>query len=198
MPSSPYKWNSRAARYTLGGRFVSRASIRRAFDKALANTGARAAALNAGLSSGALSLIDWERQLRALIKDVHLYSGALARGGWAQMRPSDYGAIGATVKKEYAYLNRFAGQLADGYPVNGTFAARARQYIEAGRTTYYNQLDQVQLEHGMTEERNVLHPADSCAECPALTELGWVEIGTLPQIGMRQCMRNCKCDKEYR
>lgn len=114
------------------------------------------------------------------------------------MRPGDYGAIGAEIKKEYTYLNRFASEIATGYPLGGAFTARAQMYMEAGRKTYYDQLDQVQLAHGMTEERNVLHPADHCQECPGLTELGWVEIGELPQIGTRQCMRHCKCDKEYR
>lgn len=198
MPSSPYKWNARAGRYTLGGRFVRQAAIRRALDEALVSTAARARILAAALSKNSISLIEWERQMRALVKDAHLYSGALARGGWAQMRPSDYGRLGAEIKKEYTYLNRFASELSTGYALDGRFRARVDMYVQAGRKSYYDLHDAMQEERGMTEERNILSPVDSCSECPALTELGWVELGTLPQIGTRQCLRNCKCDKEYR
>lgn len=198
MPKSKFKWNARAGRYTLGGKFVKQSAIRGALDKALASTALRARELSLLLQAGGVSLIEWERLMRALVKDTQLYSAALARGGWAQMRASDYGRVGAAVKKQYTYLNRFASELGTGAPLNGSFVMRASMYMSAGRHTYYQLHDRMQEELGMTEERNVLHPADHCNGCLEADALGWVPIGELPQIGNRDCLVNCKCDKEYR
>ena len=198
MPSSKYRWNAGAGRYTLRGRFVKQSVIRAGLDSALASTGRRAATLATRLQGGRVSLTEWERLMRELIKDTQLYSAALARGGWAQMTPADYGKVGGEVRKQYTYLNRFAAQIQRGLPLGAAYRVRVTMYMEAGRKTYYDTLDQVMLDAGLTEEHNFHTSADPCDECPALTAMGWVEIGTLPQVGNRRCLNLCKCRKEYR
>jgi hypothetical protein len=59
----------------------------------------------------------------------------------------------------------------------------------------------------MTMERNLLGNAEHCQpdprrphipDCPSLTRKAWVAIGTLPPIGERLCVWNCRCEIEYR
>lgn len=50
-----------------------------------------------------------------------------------------------------------------------------------------------------TQEQNVLtENAMHCGECPELTAQGWVDIGTLPLPGERECKSNCKCHLVFR
>ncbi len=195
---SKFKWNKKAGRYTIGGKFVARSEVRKALDASLAATSRSMNFLSARLQAGSISLIEWERLMREAIKDAHLYSAALARGGWAQMTQADFGRVGQIVKHQYAYLNRFAAEIESGYKLDGRFKARTEMYMEAGRTTYYHMYDDLQKKLGNTEERNILHSAEHCSECIEQTDLGWVSIGSLVQIGNRLCLTRCKCDKEYR
>lgn len=197
MPQSKFKWNKKASRYTLRGRFVARSEIRKALDQSLKGTAKRVAELSLSLRSGRISLIEWERLMRINIKDAHLYSRALAKGGWAQMTQSDFGKVGRVVKDQYAYLNRFASQLEDGLLLDGRFVARTEMYVEAGRSSYYNALDEVQLLAGFEFEQNILHSAEHCNGCIEETAKGVVPIGSLLQIGDRDCLTRCKCEKVY-
>lgn len=197
-PRSKFVWNLKAGRYTIGGRFVARSEVRKALDASLAGTSRQIVSLSGLLQNGRISLIEWERLMREAIKDAHLYSAALARGGWAQMTQADFGKVGSIVKRQYAYLNRFAADIETGLKLDGRFTSRAEMYMEAGRTTYYHMYDDLQKRLGMTEEKNILHSAEHCEECIQETNKGWVPIGELKQIGDRLCLTRCKCDKEYR
>lgn len=194
-----YRWNEQAARYIApNGRFVSADEIRRQLDRSLRNSEARIVELAQELRGGTVSLNTWHQEMRVIIKDVHLYSGALARGGWAQLTPRDLSQISQLVRVEYDYLYGFALKLSTGsMPLNGRVAVFAELYGEAGRHTYELIRQQMMIEAGYTHERNVLHPADHCAECIAMTARKRVPIGTLIPIGDRICGRRCRCSIEY-
>lgn len=194
-----YTYDKAARRYRdAHGRFVSGEEVRRALDESLRNASKRISSLSDQLRNDTISLIDWEFEMRQAIKEVHLYSRALGRGGWDQMTAADFGSVGAAVKAQYAYLNRFAAEISQGYNFDGRFRRRSEMYAEAGRHTYYDALDLEMIAAGMTEERNILSSAEHCTECVDQTDLGWVLIGTLVPIGERTCLVACKCFKEYR
>lgn len=48
------------------------------------------------------------------------------------------------------------------------------------------------------EERNILGIAEHCASCIRETKRGWVPIGTLIPVGLRDCWFGCKCTVGYR
>jgi hypothetical protein len=193
-----YTYDKAARRYRdAQGRFVSGDEVRRALDAALRSASQRISQLSDSLRNNAISLTDWEFEMRQAIKEVHLYSRALGRGGWDQMTAADFGAVGAAVKKQYAYLNRFAAEISQGYNFDGRFRRRSEMYAEAGRHTYYSALDEEMMAAGMTQERNVLSSAEHCDECVDETDRGWVLIGQLVPIGERTCLVSCKCFKEY-
>jgi hypothetical protein len=135
-------------------------------------------ALAEQLRTNQISLDAWLLEMRTLVKDVHLYSAAAAKGGWAQMAQADYGRVGQIVRKQYDYLDVFANDIANGLPLDGRFLRRVALYGEAGRATYHD-VEALEMDvRGMDEERNVLHPADHCGDCVEMTRLGWVKRGS--------------------
>lgn len=195
-----FVWDARAGQYRASstGRFVSRASVRAALEAALLAEERSAISLVAQLRTGSISLAAWRSEMTDLIKTVHLYSAAAARGGWAQLTPEDIQRITTIVRREVSYLDATAWRISThDMPLDGRVATYARQYALAGRETYDAVDRAVALETGYTHERNILHPADHCEDCAYAESLGWVPIGTNRPIGQRQCRRHCQCTMEY-
>lgn len=200
--ASRFRYNAAAGRYVdKAGRFVAQAAVREALDAAITAQSRLMAKLAGDLRSGRISRKRWLLEMRQAVKSVHLTSAALAKGGWAQMAPADYGRAGRAIRDQYAYLRRFEQQIAAGLPLDGRFLARIQLYVEAGRGTYHATERAEQERRGRRQERNVLNPADHCegaGSCVAETARGWVTIGRLIPIGQRLCRARCKCTLEYR
>jgi hypothetical protein len=116
----------------------------------------RVRALAESLRTGQITLEEWELAMRALSKEVHLYSAAAARGGWAQLSPDDTGRVGRIVRDEYRWIRNFRTEIEDGLPLDGRFAVRTELYAQAGRETFHKVERQVQLEQG--QHARALHP----------------------------------------
>jgi hypothetical protein len=196
---TPYTWDARAERYRdRFGRFVARREIRSALDATLVNTAKRMRANALSLRDGSMSLDAWAAEMRASIKDVHLYSTAVARGGWDQMTFADFGRVGRLVRDQYAYLDRFVADVEAGLALDGRFLTRVNMYQETGRRTYYDAIARQLEDRGFDQARSVLHPADHCGECIAQAAMGWQPIDEFVPIGERECLSNCRCHAEYR
>jgi hypothetical protein len=194
-----YVWDTRAKQYRgPSGRFIPRTEIRRVLDVAIGERARRMQQLAQELRAGQLSGETWYVEMRQLVKDVHLYNAAAAKGGWAQLAEQDYGRVGRLVREQYRYLNRFAEQIGQGLPLDGRFLQRAQLYAEAGRRTFYALMGSVMRDKGLTEERNLLHVAEHCQDCIDQTVRGWVPIGSLMPVGTRDCLGRCKCSIDYR
>lgn len=189
------RWNPTLARYIdERGRIVPQSRVRDALDASLQQAQARARTYAEQLRSGDVTLAEWERSMRVLVKDVHIFSVAGSVGGWGQLGPAEYGRIGAIVRDQYEFLYNFAAEIASGKQrLDGTLANRAVLYVEAGRTSAEQQQAASDADAGYDEERNILGRADHCAECPSLSALGWVALGSLPLPGRRQCRQRCRC-----
>lgn len=185
-------------RDVVSGRLVSRDAVRHALDHALTAGGRRVMGLANELRDGKVTLRDWQRRTAVELKSMHLYSAAAAKGGWAQLTQADFGRVGAALREQYKYLQGFADQLSDGLALDGRFLRRAQMYAEAARATYELTAQQVALDAGYAEERNVLHPADHCNGCLDASAIGWVSIGTLVPVGQRECLTGCRCTLRYR
>ena len=197
----PYRWDADAGasgRYRdERGRFVAGATVRRELDRYL-GADDPAKALAGALRNRQLSVADWEVAMRRHVKNTHLNAIALERGGWANMRPQDYGRAGQIVREQYGYLKRFAGQIASGEQrLDGTLDRRAQLYTQAGRETFYRS-KHANLAPGIDMVRSIKHARDSCRECEYLNGK-WFRVGDpeykLP--GQRQCNKNCRCSEEY-
>lgn len=195
-----YRWNPTLARYIdPRGRIVSTASVRVAIDRSIDQYRALARTLAEQLRAGQISLRTWEIEMRVVVKDVHLLAAAAAHGGWAQLDQSALGRAGREIRDQYAFLDGFAKEIANGdQPLDGTLTRRAVMYVDAGRGSYEAQRESIEREAGFLEERSVRHVSDSCGGCVREAARGWVEIGTLVPIGERDCLTNCRCTIERR
>lgn len=199
MADSRFRWNAAAGRYVASnGRFVTEDAVRRELDRVIDTERKRVRQLAEQLRTRGISPTRWEIEMRGSVKRMHMASVATAKGGWAQMAPADNGRAGRYIRDQYAYLERFRRQVDAGLPLDGRFLQRADLYAEAARGTYHRAETAEQERRGMTEERNLLHPADHCSECVGESARGWVPIGTLVPIGQRICRARCRCTKRYR
>lgn len=198
---SSFAWNAGASRYIRRstGQFVTRATVRRALERALVNAKLEMRGLSQSLAAREISIATWQLGMAEGLRATHLYAAAIARGGFAQLTAEDYGRVGTLLRSRFLFLNRFAGQLEDGLLLDGRFLQRAGMYIDAARTAFQHaERAEMQENQGMTEERNVLSDAEHCDGCLDATDEGWVPIGELPDIGARDCLTNCQCEIEYR
>lgn len=198
-----YGYNKSAHRYYNAetGRFVGRQAVRDSLESVMDLSALRMNALSQQLADGVISLADWQRGMMQQIKLAHTASASLARGGFAQVSPSDWGLTGALVKDQYNYLRNFAQEIADGkQPLDGRFLVRSDMYGDAANTTYATMRTRGFESDGFDEERRILEDkVNACDDCIDYADEGWQPIGTLPEPGVDSvCMVRCRCEKEYR
>jgi hypothetical protein len=199
MPS--YTFDDRSGRYRAdnSGQYVARRTVHQ---WTLATTNAAGRDMRQQtqqLRDGQTSVAEWQANMAANIKAAHLAAAAAAVGGREHMTFAMYGNVGAVIKREYAYLRDFANGMADGsIPLDGRVLVRAAQYMQDARETYAVFERERMMRSGYDEEQSIRTAQDSCAGCIEATDAGWVDIGTLPPPGSRDCMANCECFLNYR
>ena len=207
MPTRPledrYAWQPSAGttgryRDRATGRFVSELSVRGDLDKYIDAKNRGLDALTNQLRNREISLADWQLQMRAEIKSMHLNAAMVAKGGRDQMTPADWGRTGREVRNQYEYLDKWAADIASGKaPLDGRANWRAKLYGNASRDTYEQQRRVTAADMGNDEEMRVLHSSESCKGCIQYANY-WAPIGTLPRIGSQDCGVNCMCTWAYR
>lgn len=195
-----YVWNDKLRRYqdVDTGRIVSNQQVRAALDAVILSAKQETRDLSKQLLDGKLTLVEWQEQMAFNLKMQALASAALAKGGWAQMTASDFGRVGAELKKQYAYLQRFALDIQNGkISFDGRILTRADLYTERARGTFEDVRREMARQAGFDRERRVLGIADHCPDCLDAAARGWQEIGTLPAIGDSVCRQHCHCRFEF-
>lgn len=195
-----FTWDRPAGRYRdSSGRFVSPVIVRRGLDRALDVNSAEMREITQLMRDGNISLSEWRELMRASIKESQLYSAAIAKGGFAQMRAADYGRVGRIIRDQYEFLENFAREIRSGrQSLDGTSLSRAAMYGQSPRPTYEAFARADAAARGMNQERNILHKAEHCTDCLAMSALGWQPINTLIPIGQRKCRANDRCTMRYR
>lgn len=125
--------------------------------------------------SGQISLGQWEEQMKATIKGLHASAGAIGKGGWEEMTQSDWGKVGAEVKKQYRYLHNFAETIAEKRDTISLKAIQARAHLYSESASH---------------TANVIHAGDfvGTTRNPSPFALPWI-----PRDGTTECIMNCKC-----
>jgi len=131
-----------------------------------------------------ISLPDWQREMARAIKDLHITSAVIAKGGdWGAMTQADWGRVGAEIKKEYRYLDKFAKAIAEkvaaGEDLTTALHARAKLYGEGAAMDTFSRI--LLAEAGVPLGALPAWPGDF--ECdgrcgciwgePELTDEGW-------------------------
>ena len=194
-----FTWDAARGRYRdASGRLVPDAQVRSALDVVLRAQAEHMRDLTRQLQGGTLTLGDWQRQMMQSVKHSHLIGTSLAGGGWQQMTQADFGWAGQRIRSQYAYLDRFARDVAAGRQSLTGAPARAEMYADAARTTHRAASRRLARRMGREQERNVLGVADHCAGCLAQNARGWVDLGELVPPGLRQCRARCHCSLRFR
>lgn len=191
-----YRWDDRSGRFRdpTTGRYISERAVRDAVDATVDLAASRMATLASDFRAGTLNAQQFLDGMMTEIKSVQIATALAAYGGREQMTASRWGTVGQFIRQQYAYARQMVADVLDGKQrMNGRLDARARQYAQSGRATYENIRRREMAQAGMAFERNVLHAEESCGQCLAESERGWVPIGTLSPVGMRTCRGNCKC-----
>lgn len=93
-------------------------------------------ALNDRLFTDAMSLTEWEADLRSQIKNSVIQQYLLGKGGQTQMTSTDYGSIGGMLAEQYGWLSKFSRQIANGELSPARINQRAVMYIASSREAF--------------------------------------------------------------
>lgn len=181
------------------GTFVSPEAVRRALDSVIDTETTRAKALSQSLRDGQITLSHWQTEMSSLLKHLHVATGLAACGGLKNISAQEMGVLATHIKGQYVFLREMAMQIRTGQqPLNGTLLSRTALYTQASRGIYCSMVATQAQAQGKTEERNILGLAEHCAGCLDAAAKSWQPIGSLPPIGERDCLSNCRCRILYR
>ena len=173
-----FQYDAGAKRYrnTSTGKFVGRTTIARIRDDMIDQSMARIDDLTARMLNGTISLDDWHLAMRAEIKQTTIAEYLLGRGGRNTMRPSDWGRIGAELRKQYRYLERFRTAIDLGQLSEKEVAARARLYTAGANASYGR---------GQAAAWQVTlpaYPGDGSTQCKNYCRCSWVMAETETEV----------------
>jgi hypothetical protein len=189
--------------------FIIMSAIYAAIEEVKQAAAERHASAMAAVFAGTVDIGEWQRTKADDLKTLALVAAALGRGGVSNLTGDDLKSASDGLLLHYAKLERFARQIEKGVVTDEEEAKRrAAAYplsVIAGRFDSTRVLSHIAA--GFDQERNILdHHAENCQphkgdggrpSCPSLTDLGWVDIGTLTPIGERICLWYCKCHLSF-
>lgn len=202
-----YSYDKRTNRYRndTTGRFIPKTQVDALIQKRINAIEGDVLTVGNLLANDRINLETWQRTTAYTIRELHLQSYMLARGGKAQMTPEDYLVVARELKKQYGYLRSFAEDIDRGYSIDkngnqipmtvGRFEARLKLYAKSGRAAAILADEQVQRKSGKVAMSRHLGATDRhCSSCLSYASAGVQPIGGLPMPCQQcECGNNCLC-----
>lgn len=189
-----YHYKSGAGR----GQFVPITAVRFMMQRNIEQTQSDIRTIGELLQDGKISLATWEETTAIALKNLHIQSYLLGRGGKNAMRQRDYGLIGQRLRKEYQYLRRFAEEIRTQGMSEAEFFRRLEMYASAGSGLYEKARTEGHVKADYLWERRIRTKTESCQPCIVFEGMGWQPINTLPNPTEQcECRSNCGCYKEF-
>lgn len=201
-----FQWSRALLSYLRNGRPVARDVAKDAANTIVANSQFQIQNATLKLQQGAIDLNEWTATMRSAIMNQEIAAEALARGGFNQVRPSDYARTSLRVEKAFEFQRGMQERIVAGYygptlEANGMLN-HASQYAGSARASYENVLLRVNQESGMTEAKREKGAVDHCPDCVEWAALGWMPIEEMEEnyyIGASVCgAGRCHCIIIYR
>lgn len=180
------------------GQFISAEAVTALTESYIEQQKAEVQKLADRLSSGDISVSQWESLTASVLKEMHVNSYLLGRGGLAQVTGKDLQAMSVLTRAQYKYLRGFTKDIQSGTLTEAQFRARLNLYVDA---IYPSKEAGRQAGHeaeGFRWQRDTLNATESCEECISIAQLGWTAIGSTKPIGARSCRVNDRCVRSYR
>ena len=177
---SPWVWIKKLRRYrnTKTGRFIGLAGMLKLRDRFVDAMLGKAADVAKLLKRDRTQdgINKFVGEARSLIKSIYVDQYILGHGGRGSMTQADYGRLGAMLRKQYSYLDRFAGEIADGKYLD-EFGELTDQGLNAisNRLGLYVKSSTAAYERGKT------------------LGMGCPELPAYPGDGNSECLTNCRC-----
>lgn len=148
--------------------------------------------------SDKITVGEWEQQTATILKNLHIQSYLLGKGGKAALTQRDYGLIGQKLQVQYRYLRGLSTDLILGRLSEKQFRARTQLYVNKSSAMFHAGVFEAHKAAGFMFERRVQSALESCQSCINYAAVGWVAIGTLPNPSDRcECFSGCRCSKLY-
>lgn len=195
----PITWNPTQARYrdSHTGRFISRETVLGYVRESIVASGNVTQTLAERVASGQLSSREFLTVFKTEIKDEYIRQYIAGRGGLGSMTQSDWGRLGAAIKEQYKFADKFASELSG--LSEAQIVNRANMYINSSNQAFEMAYRRsVTISGNFTEERWILGDKQHCSGCIENAGRGWVPIGELPPFGTTPCGSQCGCHITYR
>lgn len=105
---------------------------------------------------------------------------------------AEFGRVGQTLREQYAFLNKFAADIAAGRVSEAQALARIKMYGNACQQSYW--AEYAERSTGLINWK--ISPAENCPNCLSNMAGSPYTKETLPNYpgdGSTQCKANCKC-----
>lgn len=207
----PYSYDQKTQRYRnlTTGRFIPQVQVNQLIAKRITQIERDVITIGSLLQNDRISLESWQRTTAYTVRELHLQSYLLARGGKAQMTPEDYLVVARELKRQYAFLRIFAEDVNRGYSIdkNGRFVPmtvarfeqRLKLYAKSGRAAASLGYEQSQRKSGKVAMSRHLGATDRhCSSCVSYASAGVQPIGLLPMPCQAcECGNNCLCSVRW-
>lgn len=199
--ASEYAYDPVSARYRVisgagKGQFIGSEAVKSLTIKAIDQAKNDLKSLAQKAVAGSINVAEWERVTALALKQLHGQQYILGRGGLKQMAQSDYGRIGAELKKQYRLLRGVSEDLILGSMTQAEFLARMNLYSAASTVSF--ERGRAQANKGFAYVSRSTRSGESCPECKSYAALGRVPNGDLPLPTQDcTCQVNCRCTISY-
>ena len=200
LDESSWSYSPISGRYRgPNGRFLSQSAVEALVDGRISRLGRELRRFTNMLSSGNITLNQWQESVREALKLAHAQAAIIGNGGRDSMGPAEWGKVGQRLRGEYRFLEVFARDLLAGSVSTPMALARIGMYAESVRGSYWEGTAIRQERQGYSLMRRILDSqAKHCQDCLNYAARGVVPMGSLPMPGQRcACRSNCKCRVKY-
>ncbi len=152
------------------------------------------------LTTNKIDAFEWERRVKADLKQSHLRMVGLGAGGKQGITPRHRGQVGAALRQEYNLLFDFRKEIQQGKLSNKQIIARTKSYSRSINQSYHRSEQLARAQGGAKLAKRTLDVnAKHCRQCPLYVTDGFIPIEQVVPPGTRcDCRGNCKCVVIYR
>lgn len=206
-----FYWDKKAGRYRYADtkRFLGRDAVATLTQKRIDQVRQDINTIGDLLVSRKISLATWQEATARSLKELHVQSYILNRGGKAQVTQADYLAMGRELKRQYGFLRQFATDINRGYSIGdrgqqtpmtvGRFRARLELYGNSGKAAATQGEAEAQRDRGAIAMKRKLGAVDRhCPSCLSYAAAGIQPTGALPLPTQEcECGNRCRCSVQW-
>lgn len=198
----PHDYDPQRKRFVKDGQTIDPKEVRALIDKLTETVQKDAKRIAKRYETNKITLAQFKKEMQLLLRSGHIVAASVGKGGRDRMTQADWGKVGAKIKWQYGYLDKFAKKIESGRISKIHTANRAQSYASALHVTFYESFatENAKVDKGKDEPlvRRVLNAKESCAGCSKYAAKGWIPVAEMPLLGELECGDFCKCDLEFK